>query len=318
MEYDEHPKHYQLMRCEHPREHVETPPRYIERVNLPIRKRIPGCTIRPNEYGKELSGADINLGLLLVCRQIYQEAVLKPFSEVPFYFIVRWNDKGWPGLEALAEDLAPPQLKAFKRLRIVLEHVYFGRNNDRCRSVGFGRLPDKKAMQKFTGLKDLEIILNPQFWDEEEACQYIGHLNKHFVPDYSYYSRSMSWLQALPELRLNSLRVMVEAEICGMGRSEIRTPFPTISSKGQVDKIKKWLRQTELDLHFGEDVVRIEEPVLFGIKQDDEAIGIPPWATPEGLEEYLARPEGPRRARPEDQASSHSLMSTNDSKLEES
>ena len=214
-------------------------------------------------------------------------------------------------MEGLAEDLAPPQLRAFKRLRIVLEHVYFGRNNDRCRSVGFGRLPDKKAMRKFTGLKDLEIVLNPQFWDEEEACSYIGHLDQHFVPDYSHDSRSMSWLQALPELRLNSLRSMVEAEICGMGRSKVRTPFPTISSKGQVDTIKKWLRQTELDLHFGEDVVRIEEPVLFGIKQDDDAIGIPPWATPEGLEEYLARAEEIRPVRPDDGASSHSLTSMN-------
>lgn len=123
-EYDEYPKHYQLMRCEHPSEHVETPPRYIERVNVHYRKRIPGCTIRPKDYGQSLSGADINLNLLLVSRQIYQEAVLKPFSEIPFYFIVRWTDKGWPGLEGLAEDLAPPQLRAFKRLRIAYTTIY--------------------------------------------------------------------------------------------------------------------------------------------------------------------------------------------------
>jgi hypothetical protein len=281
-------------------------------------KRIPGCTIRPKDYGKTLSGADINLGLLLVCRQIYQEAVLKPFSEIPFYFIVCWTDKGWPGLEALAEDLAPPQLKAFKRLRIVLEHVYFGLPNDPDRSVGFGRLPDKKAMRKFTGLKNLEIVLNPQFWANEEARFYCQHLNEHFVHDRdNYYCQSMSWLQALPDLRLNSIRLVVEAEICEMGRSEVRRRFPTISSKGQTETIKKWLRQTELDLHFGEDVVRVDEPVLFGVKQNDDAIRVPPWATQEGLEEYLARPEEIRRARLEEEDSSHSLTSTNDSESDE-
>jgi len=250
--------------------------------------------------------------------------VLKPFSEIPFYFIVRWTDKGWPGLEGLAEDLAPPQLKAVKRLRIVLEHVYFGRNNDPSRSVGFGRVPEKKAMRKFTGLKDLEIVLNPQFWNEEEAHFYCQHLDKHFVHDRdSYYSQSMGWLQALPDLRLKSLRVMVEAEICEMGRGEKRSLFPTISSKGQTDTIKEWLRKTELDLHFGEDVVRVDEPVLYGVKQNDDAISIPAWATAEGLEEYLARPEEIRRirvrneARLREQASSHSLTSTNNSESDE-
>ena len=302
------------MRCEHPREHVEAPPRYIERVNISDRKRIPGCTIRPDDnHGETLSGADINLGLLLVCRQIYQEAVLKPFTEILFYSMVRWTDKGWPGLEGLAEDLAPPQLRAFKRLRIVLEHIYFGLPEDFTRFLGFGRLPDKKAMRKFTGLKDLQIVLNPQFSDEPDARKYIKQLKKHFVHDRNeYYSQSMSWLQAPPDLRLNSIRLVVEAEICGEDRSKLKRLFPTISSKGQTERIIKWLRKTELDLHFGEDVVRIDEPVLFGVKQDDDAIGIPPWATAEGLEEYLARPEEIERARLEEEALPHSLTDTSD------
>ena len=107
---------------------------------------------------------------------------------------------------------------------------------------------------------------------------------------------------------------MVEAEICGVDRYKLKRLFPTISSKGQTERIIKWLRKTELDLHFGEDVVRIDEPVLFGVKQDDDAIGIPPWATAEGLEEYLARPEEIQRARleEEEEASSHSLTDTSD------
>lgn len=242
--------------------------------------------------------------------------------------MVRWTDKGLPGLEGLAEDLAPPQLKAFKRLRIVLEHVYFGLPNDSCRSVGFGRAPDKKAMRKFIGLKDLEIVLNPQFWAEEEARFYCQHLDEHFIHDRdSYYSPAMGWLQALPDLRRNSIRMVVEADICEMGRSRLRALFPTILAKGQVNTIVKWLRKTELDLHFGEDVVRPNEPVLFGVKQDDDAIGVPPWATKEGLEEYLARPEElerverarlDRQARLRDTTSTHSLEETSDSESDES
>ena len=286
-EWDETPRHYRLLRCNHPREHVETPPRYVEWVNVPQRKRIPGCTIRNDNNGKPLCGADINLDLLLVSRQIYQEAVLKPFSEIPFYYIVHWTDKPRPGLKGLIDDLAPPQLRAFKRMRIVLEHVYFGGNNDISRTVGFGCLPDKKAVRKMTGLKDLEIVLNPQIWDEEEAHNYVKHLDKHFVPDYNtYYCSSMAWLQALPELRLNSLRVTVEAEFGEMGRSETSRRFPTFASKGQIDTIKNWLRQTELNLHFGEDVVRIQEPVLLGVKQDHDTIGVPPWATEDALKRF--------------------------------
>jgi hypothetical protein len=80
-------------------------------------------------------------------------------------------------------------------------------------------------------------------------------------------------------------------------------------------------------LHFGEDVVRPDEPVLYGVKQDDDAINIPPWATKEGLEEYRARPEElervqrarlEREARIRDATSTHSLEETSDLESDES
>lgn len=89
----------------------------------------------------------------------------------------------------------------------------------------------------------------------------------------------------------------------------------------------QWLRKTELDLHFGEDVVRPDEPVLYGVKQDDEAIDIPPWATKKRLEEYLARPEEleqveqarlERKARIRDATSTHNLEETSDFESEDS
>jgi hypothetical protein len=296
------------LRCEHPQEHVETPPRYIERMNVHNRKRIPGCTIRHDDDGERLSGADINLGLLIVCRQIYQEAVLKPFSEIPFYHIIHWTDKV-PGLEGFVDDLAPPQLRAFKRMRIVLEHVYLGENTEDCRCLKFGWLLEKKDMRKFTGLKDLEIVLNPQLWDEERGAEYLSHLDTHFVPDHnSYYSQSMGWLQALPELRMKSLRVTVEAEYGEYAMYERSRLFPTFTSRNEVEMIKKWLRQTELDLHFGEKAVTVRDRVPFGVKQDDDAIGVPPWATAEALKAFgLAIPE-----ESEDEDSSHSLTDTSD------
>jgi hypothetical protein len=287
---------------------VETPPRYIERVNVHNRKRIPGCTIRHDDDGERLSGADINLGLLIVCRQIYQEAVLKPFSEIPFYHIIHWTDKV-PGLEGFVDDLAPPQLRAFKRMRIVLEHVYLGENTEDCRCLKFGWLPEKKVMRKFTGLKNLEIVLNPQLWDEERGAEYLSHLDTHFVPDHnSYYSQSMGWLQALPELRMKSLRVTVEAEYGEYAMYERSRLFSTFTSRNEVEMIKNWLRQTELDLHFGEKAVTVRDRVPFGVKQDDDAIGVPPWATAEALKAFgLAIPE-----ESEDEDSSHSLTDTSD------
>lgn len=160
LELKEDYRPYRLLRCEHPREHAETPLRYVEWVNVARRPQIPGCTIRHDDYGALLSGADINLHLLLVSRQIYHEAVPKPFSAIPFYHIVSWGFNGIPKLDGFVDDLAPPQSKALKRMRIVLEHVCSDTIQDPRRSLRFGCLPDKKVMRKFLCLTDLEIVLN--------------------------------------------------------------------------------------------------------------------------------------------------------------
>jgi hypothetical protein len=227
---------------------------------------MPGCTIRHDDYGKPLSGADINLQLLLVSRQIYHEAALKPFSEIPFYHIVRWSVNGIPSFRGFVDDLAPPQLRALKRMRIVLEHVYSDMKHDPRRSLRFGRLPDKNVMRKLTCLKDLEIVLNPQLWDELDAPKYLDLLDEHFVSNHNHYSRSMAWLEVLPELRLKTLRMTIDAEYGQTGMYEQSRRFPTFTSKGQMDMIKDWLRQKERDLRFGESFVRVEQPVPFGLK----------------------------------------------------
>lgn len=283
IEVEEDNRHYRLLRCAHPREHVETPLRYVERVNVPRRTRIPGCTIRHDDYGEPLSGVDINLGLLLVSRQIYHEAVLKPFSEIPFYHVIHWVHDGVLGLGGFVDDLAPPQLKALKRMRIILEHAYSDTIHDTRKALRFGHLPDKTVMRKFTGLKDLEIVLSPELWDELEATTYLDRLDEHFNPDHAYHSQSIAWLQILPELRLKSLRVTIEADHGQVGMYESSRCFPTFTSKGQVETIKNWLRQAELNLQFGKDVIRDGEPVPFGHRQIDDAISTPSWATPEEI-----------------------------------
>jgi len=99
-------------------------------------------------------------------------------------------------------------------------------------------------------------------------------------------------------------RLTVEAEYSEMGEYETSKRFPTLSDRGEVDALKEWLRQMELDLHFGEDVVRVQEALPFGVKQDDDATGVPPWAMPEALKAFdLARPEEARLTRLADERS---------------
>lgn len=289
-EYDEDWRHYRLSVCEHPREHVETPRRYAEWVNVAFRTRIPGCTIRQHHDEKPLSSLDANLGLLQVCRQTHPEASLKPFTDMPFYYMNRASYKGLPGLDAFVEALAPPQLRALSRMRFVVEHVYYELNTQIYRSLSFGNLPVKSTMQMMTGLKDVEIVLSPQLWDETEARRYLDNLAESF--------REMDWIQTLRELRPKRLRLTVEADF-HKHRYEKSEPFPTFASRGEAQMIGDWLRHRELQLHFGKRVAYGIEPVPpYGVQQNDRKVSTPPWATPEGIRKFdLARPEEARLTR---------------------
>lgn len=289
-EYDEDFRNYRLSVCEHPREHVETPRRYAEWVNISLRTRIPGCTIREHDDGKPLSSLDANLGLLQACRQIHHEAALKPFTEIPFYYMAR-KYRSVPGFDGFVEALAPAQFKALSRVRFAFENLFFEPNTSACRMLAFGCLPDWKTMRKLTGLKDVEIVLSPQMWDETEARGYLADLAVTFgSPDWR------EWKQTIKDLRLKRLRLTIEADFHERYKYEKSEAFPTFASRGETSMIEDWLRHRELQLQFGDSVANGDEAVPpYGIQQNDHKVSMPPWGTPEGVRKFdLARAEEAR------------------------
>ena len=74
---------------------------------------------------------------------------------------------------------------------------------------------------------------------------------------------------------------------------------PTFREKGEQDAMEKWLRETEMRLHFG--LVLSEDGSLpeFGIVQNDEKVPLLHWATPEGIEKIRIQAEKDMQAERE-------------------
>jgi hypothetical protein len=89
---------------------------------------------------KEVTQRDLPLSLLRVCRQIYHEAALKPFSQT--IFIVR--EKWYIGSHAFLDALIPTQARTIKQIRFV------------CID---GQCPAHKVMQHLKGLETLKFQL---------------------------------------------------------------------------------------------------------------------------------------------------------------
>jgi len=110
-------------------------------------------------------------------------------------------------------------------------------------------------------------------------------------------------MQSLASLKIRSLRVIIDA---AFEESNHDTLTPTFEERGGREMIEVWLRETEMRLQFG-SVLASGAPVpTFGIVQDDEAIPIPHWAPPEGLEQTRIHDEkgakAVEEARPKIQA----------------
>ena len=83
------------------------------------------------------------LGVLQTCRQIYHEAVLKPFSVNEFHYTCLGYDfEGDSELMYLIDALNPTQIRAIKHLALVSYLAQF---------------PRRATMQKLTGLRHLRI-----------------------------------------------------------------------------------------------------------------------------------------------------------------
>jgi hypothetical protein len=151
------------------------------------------------------------------------------------------------------------------------------KKNHILQSLAFGVIPGKGTIMKLKGLKDLEIVLAPLLFEETIAHRYLSEL-----------SIDVQWLpvmQSLEELQLRRLRITIEAEFAGEDEGDGFVNFPTFSSRGETGEIEQWLRDLELKLHVGTMVaIGVKDWPSFAVKQDDDAIRIPPWNTDEALE----------------------------------
>ena len=266
-------RQYSLLVCENTCEHVEIPRRYTEHYYHPKNARARGCTIFSNAT-TPVTPLNISLGLLQTSRQIYHEAVLKPFSETSFHYQAFTNEKVC-GLQKFTEALAPPQAKAIARLRLIFRHTYWAKDDQTPPSLRFGVIPGKSTILRLKGLKDLQIVLAPRIVEKKAARRYLALLSQSLP--------NSPGIIALSDLRLRSLRVTVEGDF-GKGE-DVRDTWPTFAARGEREEVEQWLRRFELELHVGFLVDTDLDPMPpFAIKQNDDAIRIPPWSTDEALE----------------------------------
>lgn len=139
----------------------------------------------------------------------------------------------------------------------------------------FGVNPGKSAILKLKGLKDLEVVLAPMIRQEKDAQSYLVEL-QFTLPNFA-------GMIALKALQLRSLRVTMEAQF--VRENDDHDMFPTFTDRGEVEEIERWLKRFELELHVGSSVAAGHEPMPpFAVRQNDDAIRIPPWSTDEALE----------------------------------
>lgn len=170
----------------------------------------------------------------------------------------------------------PAQAKAIARLRVILANGWYAPGEPLYPKLDIGPVPSKATMGKLKGLADFQIVLAPHIEQEHEAkaTPLLSGLEGAFV--------STSGMQSLVDLQLRSLRITMEAMFVDEGQE---LPTPTFTEREEVEEVKAWLRKTEMELHFGY-IASAEMPApAFGVVQDDKAISLPSWATPEGLEE---------------------------------
>lgn len=266
--------HYKLSLCGNTQQHTETPLRYVEHHNPTFRKPIPGCTI-DQIRDKPADPLAVGLSLLGVSRQIYHEAVLKPFSEISFSSLSRCYQK-YSGVQRFVDALIPAQAKAIARLRVILANGWRAPGEPLYPKFDIGPVLSMTTINKLAGLSDLEIVLAPHIDQEHEAkaTPLLSGLDEVFV--------LTPGMQSLVDLQLRSLRVTMEAVFVDEGQN---VPTPTFTKREEVEEVKAWLRRTEMELHFGY-VLSADKPVPgYGVVQNDEAISLPHWATPEGIEE---------------------------------
>jgi hypothetical protein len=133
---------------------------------------------------------EIPVHLLQVCRQIYHEAALKPFSEPTFDF--RAFDLVNPRRETFTKKLVPAQARAIAHMR--------------ARDGSIFRPPSKGAVFNLRGLKHVEVhfeIYTGRVLEEDEE-------EDHPMEDLAWFKRqgAVAWLK---NMGLKSIRLTVMA-----------------------------------------------------------------------------------------------------------
>lgn len=150
---------YKLSLCDTLNDHKHTPLRYVEHHFSWPRRTAPGCTIDQTE-NNPFTALDIGLGLLGPCRQLYHEAVLKPFAQISFSAIAELHHKH-SGLKRLMEDLIPIQVKAIANLRIPICNKQPEVLDREYPHIMIGPMPVKSTIARLKGHKNLDIVLVP-------------------------------------------------------------------------------------------------------------------------------------------------------------
>jgi hypothetical protein len=271
---------YRLHVCPRPEQHFKVPSRYVEHM-VKFFDFVPeSCTVGQDGdtdmmYGKTpVTPLNIGLELLLVSRQLYHEARLKPFTEISFHYNAR-HIGHIDAFSRLLDQMSPPQRQAIACLRLIVEHRHDSRGGPL--SLPWRIWPEKKTILKLKGLKDLEIVLSPHFWGKCSADTYLTLLVRCLRPNPT--------MQVLKVLCLRSLRISIEPQF---DQKYIDGIHATFASRDETAITKKWLKYTELEMQFSRMVAlgRDRKP-FYGSRQDDPTSRARPWARgPEDLEVF--------------------------------
>lgn len=253
-----------------------------------------GCTIHEGPTSA-VTSQSIGINLLLVSRQIYHEAVLKPFTEASFYCLSL--DRGRIcGLRPFVDALVPAQAKTITRLRMVVQCSYRGPAREMLLCAHYAPIFCKGTIKKLEGLRELQIVLAPLLTAEPKAHYFLTDLWGDFR-----YARTQ---RKLAEKGVKSLRIAMEAEFVDADRlGEMESSYLTFAGRNETAEIEKWLEKTGVELLFGRSVADGLQPLPRDerVVQADNTRGTSPETTLEAMrqareesqERYLASVRAP-------------------------
>lgn len=165
---------------------------------------------------QKCSAEGLSLDVLRSCRQIYHEAVLKPFYQISFVCIAEqfWGlVENTFGLRAFLDALVPTQARAVANLRLAM--------------VSYSHL-NHNTFARLGGLEQLHVEISTYFKVSTKHHQVIPELRRYCA---------QLWIKEIGKLHLKTLRISCDVEC--------RDGTPT---KAEEESIKNWLESTETKL----------------------------------------------------------------------